>query len=209
MVTAMGARATVPDCRPFYLHLPMALKSTVFKAELQVADMDRGHYGSHALTLARHPSENDERLMMRLLAYALHAGGEGEEALAFANGMTEMDEPDLWRRNLGGEIELWIDVGQPDEKWLRKASHRTREQWLYVYGRQGDLWWTQHAGVLAKLPRLAVRQIAAEATAALASLAQRTMRLQCTVQDGLVWVSDGDQTVEVAPLLLKEPAAAR
>src|SRR5580765_8395863 len=136
----------------------MALKSTIFKAELQVADMDRAHYGTYNLTLARHPSENDERMMVRLLAYALHAGGEGEAALAFANAMEQMDEPDLWRRSLAGEIELWIDVGQPEEKWLRKACHRSREVVLYVYGRSGSLWWSQNAQALQKFANLRVRQ---------------------------------------------------
>ena len=186
----------------------MALRSTVFKAELQVADMDRGHYGTHALTVARHPSENDERLMVRLLAYALHAGGEGEESLAFANAMTEMDEPDLWRRDLTGEIELWIDVGQPDEKWLRKASRRARELVLYVYGRNGDLWWGQQRSALGKLANLRVRQVGAEDSAALAELVQRSMRLQCTVQDGHIWLGDGERAIEFAVTELKTPAAA-
>lgn len=186
----------------------MALKSTIYKAELQIADMDRSHYGSHNLTLARHPSENDERLMVRLLAFALHAdaGGEAADALAFANGMEEMDEPDLWRRSLAGEIELWIDVGQPDEKWLRKASHRSREVVLYVYGRSGSLWWTQNAGALQKYANLRVRQIHADASAALAGLAERSMRLQCTVQDGAVWLGNGVEMVEVELAELKAAA---
>jgi uncharacterized protein YaeQ len=97
----------------------MALKSTIFKIDLQVADMDRGYYADHALTIARHPSENDERMMARVLAFALHA----DDALAFGRGLSTDDEPDLWRRDLTGTVELWIDVGQPDEKLLRKASH--------------------------------------------------------------------------------------
>lgn len=185
----------------------MALKSTIFKAELQVADMDRSHYGTHALVLAQHPSENDERMMVRLLAYALHAVGEDDEApLSFANAMTEMDEPDLWRRSLVGDILLWVDVGQPDEKWLRKASHRSRELLLYLYGRSAGLWWTQNRAALEKLGNLRVRQLPTEASAALAALAQRTMRLQCTVQDGTIWLGDGSDTVELELLELKAAA---
>jgi uncharacterized protein YaeQ len=186
----------------------MALRSTVYKAELQVADMDRGHYGTHALTLAQHPSENAERLMVRLLAYALHASGGDDAPLAFANAMTEMDEPDLWRRDLTGAVELWIDVGLPDEKWLRKASRRARELVLYVYGRNGDVWWAQQRSTLGKLANLRVRQVGAEDSAALAGLAQRSMRLQCTVQDGHIWLGDGEQAVEFALTELKTPAAA-
>ncbi|MET0207952.1 MAG: YaeQ family protein [Burkholderiaceae bacterium] len=182
----------------------MALKSTIFKAELQIADMDRAYYGTHALTVAQHPSENDERLMVRLLAYALHAVADDDVApLAFADGMAEMDEPDLWRRNLVGEIELWIEVGQPEEKWLRKASHRAREVVLYLYGRSGTLWWTQHGTELAKFRNLRVRRIDAESGAALAALAKRSMRLQCTVQDGQVWIGDGDTSVALEPVTLQ------
>ena len=182
----------------------MAIKSTIFKAELQIAYMDRSYYGTHALTLAQHPSENDERMMVRLLAYASHAVGEDDEApLSFANAMTEMDEPDLWRRSLIGETLLWVDVGQPDEKWLRKASHRSRELVLYLYGRNGGLWWSQNRGPLEKLANLRVRQVPAEASAALAALAKRTMKLQCTVQDGHLWFGDGEETVAFELVELK------
>ena len=181
----------------------MAIKSTIFKAELQIADMDRAHYGTHALTLARHPSENDERMMVRLLAFALHAAGDNEAPLSFANAMEQMDEPDLWRRSLVGDIELWVDVGQPEEKWLRKASNRSREVVLYLYGRNGALWWSQNGAGLQKFANLRVRLVPAEATAALAVLAQRTMKLQCTVQDGTVWMGDGGEPVEIELVELK------
>jgi len=167
--------------------------------------MDRGHYGTHALTVAQHPSENDERLMVRLLAYALHAAGDDAEPLAFANAMTEMDEPDLWRRDLTGAILLWIDVGLPDEKWLRKASRRARELVLYVYGRNGDVWWGQQRAALGKLANLRVRQVSAEDSAALAGLAQRSMRLQCTVQDGHVWLGDGERAIGFDLMELQAP----
>jgi uncharacterized protein YaeQ len=98
----------------------MALKATVVKAELQVSDMDRHYYASHNLTLAQHPSETDERLMVRLLAFALNA----DERLEFGKGLSSDDEPDLWRRDYTGDIELWIDLGQPDESRIRKASGR-------------------------------------------------------------------------------------
>jgi len=180
----------------------MALKSTVFKAELQIADMDRGHYGTHAVTLARHPSENDERLMVRLLAYALHASDD-EPALAFANGMTEMDEPDLWRKSYADEIELWIDVGLPDEKWLRKASHRARAQLLYVYGRTGETWWQANRGPIERLPGLRVVMLEPEQTAALAALAERSMRLSFTIQDGHIFVASDAGSVEITPREIK------
>jgi len=116
----------------------MALKSTIFKAELSVADIDRGYYHDHALTIARHPSETDERMMVRLLAFALHA----DERLAFGRGLSTEDEPDLWQRDLTGAIDRWIDVGLPDERDVRKACGRAREVDVLAYGgRAVELWW--------------------------------------------------------------------
>ena len=111
----------------------MALKATIFKAELQVADMDRHYYGSHVLTVARHPSETDERMMVRLLAFALHA----QDALAFGKGLGAQDEPDLWLRNLTGAIDLWLDVGLPEEKRVRRACGRAEQVCIYCYGGHG------------------------------------------------------------------------
>ncbi len=98
----------------------MALKSTIFKAELQISDMGRNYYGDHSLTLARHPSETDERMMVRLLAFALHA----HEALVFADSIGNDEEPSLWQKDLTGAVQVWIGVGQPDVKRIRKACGR-------------------------------------------------------------------------------------
>src|SRR5512140_3190997 len=100
----------------------MALGATVYRASLTVSDLDRGVYGQHSLTLARHPSETDERMMVRLLAFALHA----DEALEFGRGLSAEEEPDLVRRDLTGAIEQWIEVGLPDEKEIRKACGRSK-----------------------------------------------------------------------------------
>jgi uncharacterized protein YaeQ len=178
----------------------LALKSTIFKADLAVADIDRGYYGDHALTLARHPSETDERMMVRLLAFALHA----DERLAFGRGIATDDEPDLWRRDLTGAVEQWIDVGLPDERALRKACGRAAEVHVYVYGgRACALWWAKAGPALARQARLAVNEVPQEASLALSRLAARTMRLQCTVHDGHVFVGDGAHSVSVELIALK------
>ncbi|MBS4096750.1 MAG: YaeQ family protein [Sulfuricella sp.] len=180
----------------------MALKATVFKAELGIADMGRNYYASHSLTLARHPSETDERMMVRLLAFALNA----DEALAFGKGLSSDDEPALWRINLDGTIALWIEVGLPDEKELRKACGRAKQVAVYLYGgRVADMWWSQNQGKLARLDNLSVTLLPVEATQALAGLVNRTMKLDCTVQEGQVWLSDGSQTVPVEPAILQAP----
>lgn len=177
----------------------MALKSTIFKAELQIADLDRGYYASHALTLARHPSETDERMMLRLLGYALFA----HEALGFGKGLSTDDEPDLWRKDLTGAIELWIEVGLPDEKRLRRASGRAQRVVVLAYGgRAAEIWWQQNQSALRKLEKLTVLDLPTEATEALAGLAERSMRLQCTIQEGEVWLVAGDATLQLVPRLL-------
>ncbi len=172
----------------------MAQGATIFKANLDVADMERQHFGTHALTLARHPSETDERMMVRMLAFALHA----DEALAFGRGLASEDEADLTQRDLTGAIQLWIDVGLPDEKSLRKASGRAERVVLYAYGgRAVDLWWAKNRSVLERLPNFSAWVVSVEASQALARLAQRTMQLQCTVQDGHLWFSSGSETVQM------------
>jgi uncharacterized protein YaeQ len=172
----------------------MALKSTIFKADVSIADIDRGYYRDHALRIAQHPSETEERMMVRLLAFALHA----DEALEFGRGISTEDEPDLWRRDLTGAIEQWIEVGLPDEREVRKACGRAREVHVYAYGgRAVDLWWQGVRDKLERQDRLAVSEVPIEASRALAQLAGRTMRLQVTIQEGHIFVSDGATSVPV------------
>lgn len=172
----------------------MAIKATIYKAELQISDMGRNYYHDHALTIARHPSETDERLMVRLLAFAMHA----EDALTVASGLTHNDEPDICRKDLTGAIELWIDIGQPDEKSIRRACGRARQVYIYTYsGNSADMWWKEVREQLEKTRNLTVVNIAGSASQALAKMAQRNMRLQYTIQDGQVWVSDNDNNVQI------------
>ena len=174
----------------------MALKATIFKAELHIADMERGYYGDHVLTVARHPSETDERMMVRLLAFALNA----DESLAFGAGLSTDDEPDLWRKDLTGNIETWIDVGLPDEKRVRKACGRAGQVFVYTYGgRAADLWWQQVSDKLARSNKLAVVNLPHSGTQALARLAARNMQLQYTIQDGQVWVANDRESVQLDP----------
>lgn len=172
----------------------MALKSTIFKATLQISDLDRNYYATLALTIARHPSETDERMMVRILAFALHA----DEALAFGKGISSDDEPALWQKDLTGAVELWIEVGLPDEKLLRRACGQANQVIVYTYGgRAADLWWEQNRDKLERQERLSISNIPLEVSRALAKLAQRNMQLQCTVQDGEIWFSSGDATVHL------------
>lgn len=178
----------------------MALKSTIFKASLSVSDMDRGHYGTYALTIARHPSETDERLMVRILAFALYA----DEALAFGKGISDEDEAALWQKDLTGAVECWIEVGLPDEKRLKKAAGRAPAVVVLAYGgKVADIWWQQNASKLERLDGLTVLNLPVEATQAMAKLAERGMDLQCTIQEGGVWFSAGETTLHIEPMIWK------
>ena len=180
----------------------MAIKSTIFKADLQIADMDRNYYQGHALTLARHPSETDERMMVRVLAFALYAS----DGLSFGKGLSADDEPDLWRKDLTGAIELWIDVGLPDEREIRKACGRARQVVVISYGRAADIWWNQNRAKLARLSNLTVISLPPAGTQALAALASRTMQLQCTIQEGQAWMTGESGEAQIEPTIWQAPA---
>ena len=178
----------------------MASNATIFKATLQIADMDRQYYQDHALTLARHPSETDERMMVRLLAFALHA----HEALSFGRGLSTEEEPALWLKDLTGAIDLWIEVGQPDEKSIRQACGRAKQVCIYTYGGRGaGQWWEKNLATLERLNNLAVMNLPLDGSRAMAALAQSSMQLQCTIQEGQIWMADGERTAHIELTILK------
>jgi len=174
----------------------MALRSTVYKCELTLSDIDRGVYGTFPLTLARHPSETEQRLMVRLLAFVLFA----DPLLTFGRGLSTEGEPDLWRHDATGNIELWIDVGLPDERELRKACGRARQVVVLAYGgRKAQQWWAANAEALGRLSNLRLLTVADEACERLQQLAARSMALTATVHDGHVWLSTPAASIEIVP----------
>lgn len=182
----------------------MALKSTIYKAELQIADMDRHYYGDHSLTIARHPSETDERMMVRVAAFGLFA----DERLEFCKGLSDTDEPDLWQKDLTGQIETWIEVGQPDDRRIAKASGRADRVVVIAYaGRTADIWWQGVKGKIERLQNVTVWSLDDGIAEALGKMAERTMRLQLMVQDGDVSLgSEKADAVEIRWTVLKAPA---
>ncbi len=155
----------------------MATGSTIFKTQLSIADMDRNYYETYELTLAQHPSETTERLMMRLVAFALNAG----DRLLLTKGIGAEDEPSLWEKNYGGEIELWIELGQIDEKRIRKACGRSRKVIVYTFNQKSaEAWWRQNSATLERFKNLSVIHLSANG---LEALCERSMRLQCNICD--------------------------
>lgn len=186
----------------------MALKSTIFKAQLGVADIDNGYYADHALTLARHPSETDERMMVRLAALALHAhalqtvcGGDG--TLSFGAGLSDPDDPDVWLRDFTGQTRLWIEVGQPDETAITKACRKSDQVAVYCFHHAAEVWWRGIETKLTRLDNLQVWRIPADASQALAGLAERSMQLQATIQEGTLMLAGRADQVDIEPVRWK------
>jgi len=182
----------------------MALKSTGFKAQLQIADIDHGYYAEHALTLARHPSETDERMMVRIAALALHAHQlqdicRGDGRLTFGAGLSDPDDPDVALTDFTGRKRLWIEVGQPDERALTKACSQADAVAVLAYQAAADVWWRGLANKVARLDKLQVWRLPADAAAALSELAERSMQLQATLQDGALTLSSTSGSVHIEP----------
>lgn len=177
----------------------MALKATIYKATVQLADMDLNIYADHELTIARHPSETDERMMVRILVFTLNAPTDNDHGtLEFAKDMWDSEEPALWQKDLTGQMQHWIEVGQPDERRLLQSSGRSRRASVYSFASSTSQWWSGVADKINRARNLNVWQIPTEQTRALATLADRSMKLDVTVQDGTIWVGDGKQSVEVS-----------
>ena len=179
----------------------MAIKSTIFKADIQVSNMNTHYYQNHQLTVARHPSENDQRMMIRLLAFALQA----HEQLQFTKGLSDEDEPDLWQKSLSDEIEVWIDLGQPDEKRIRKACAKADKVVVYTYNESGALkWFEQIENKLTRFDHLSIYCVPDEAAIAMSQMSKRNMQLQYMIQDGEIMVSDGENSVTVELKVLRK-----
>ena len=179
----------------------MAQKATIYKVELSVSDMDRHYYETHKLTVAKHPSETDERLMVRLLAFALSARKE----LEFSRGLSTDDEPDIWKKNFSGDIELWVTLGLPSEKIVRQSCGKAKEVIIYSYGgKTAEVWWDKVKTTTTRFENLTVINLAEAETKTLAQMANRSMRLQINIQDGDVMVSFDDKIAYVTPLIWKD-----
>ena len=178
----------------------MAQKSTIYKVELSVSDMDRHYYETHKLTIAKHPSETDERLMVRLLAFALNA----HEHLEMTKGISTDDEPDIWQKSLSGELELWIALGQPSEKIVRQSCGKSNAVIIYAYGgNTADMWWDKIKNSTTRFDNLTVMNLSEPDTNALAALANRAMKMQVNIQDSEVMVSVDDSMIYVTPTTWK------
>jgi uncharacterized protein YaeQ len=174
----------------------MAQKATIYKVELSVSDMDRHYYETHKLTVAKHPSETDERLMVRLVAFALNA----HEQLEMTKGLSTDDEPDIWQKSLSDELDLWVALGLPSEKVVRQSCGKAGKVIVYSYGgRTAEMWWDKIKNSTTRFDNLSVFNLTEQATRELADLAGRSMKIQVNIQEGDVMLSVDDNIVYVTP----------
>ncbi len=176
----------------------MAAKATIYRALLNIANMDIHYYQEHNLTLAQHPSENDLRLMVRLIAFTLNAN----EELVFCKGISQDDEPDLWEKSLGGDIKLWIDLGQPDEKRIKKACGRSEEVIIYTYQKgMSEAWFKQSQKALKRFNNLKIVHL--DMDSEVERLTERSMNIQANISDNELSLICGDDTVLITQELIK------
>ncbi len=168
----------------------MGTKATIYKVELMITDMDRDYYETHSLVVAQHPSEPDRRLMARILAFAWFA----HERLEFGRGISSNEDPDLWRSDMTGSIEQWIELGQPEESNIRKACGLANEVVVVTYsGNSAETWWTKNLSSLSRIENLKVLNIDSGTLDEATRLLNRRMTLAATIQDGELQLSDGTE----------------
>jgi len=177
----------------------MAKGATIYKASLNIANMDTHYYAEHELTIAKHPSETDLRLMVRIISFVFNAS----EDLSFTKGIDQDDEPDIWEKRLDGEIKLWIDLGQPDEKRIRKACGRSDEVMIVTYqDGAARSWWKQEENKLKRFKNLGVLHLNIKGD--IEALVQRSMKLQCNISDGELSMLLDEKSVEVTQEIWKD-----
>lgn len=173
----------------------MAEKATIYKANITLSDTDRHYYGELNLTIALHPSETLERMMVRLLAYCYCA----DENLSFTRGLSSVDEPDLWLKSDDGRILEWIEVGQPAPDRLKKACGQSVAVKVYTYGRGMDVWWNTNASAINAMAKVSIQYFAADELLALTNLAEKTMNLTITIAENIAYIDSAAKSVSISP----------
>ena len=162
----------------------MALKPTIYKFKITLADIDRNHYDNLNFTLAQHPSETLERMMARVLAFCMNA----QEYLSLTKGLSSVEEPDIWAHTLDDRISLWIDIGEPTFDRMKKATRLSPTVKVYSFNLKSNSWWAKEQEKFKDL-KVSVFQFQWKGIQALAGLVKRTMDLSVTASDGMIYVS--------------------
>ncbi len=162
----------------------MATKPTIYKLRIALSDLERNHYDALNLTVALHPSEVPERMMARVMAYCINA----QQDLAFAKGLSDVDEPDIWVRTMDQQTKLWIDVGEPSYERVKKAVRQAEQVRVYSFNSKSDIWWAQVESKFRTLNADIIQMNHSEITE-LSTLLARTMDLSVTITGQSAYVT--------------------
>lgn len=173
----------------------MARGSTVYRAFLELAHVDRAQYARLDLTVARHPSETAERMLVRILAYAIRY----EEGLCFGRGLSTPNEADLWSRDAEGRLRQWVEVGQPQRGRLLKAARRAEGVSVFAFGRGVEAWREAQLAGFDAPDNLAVCRIRDEFVEELSAGLLRKIEWSVTINEGVLYLDDGTRTLETSP----------
>ena len=176
----------------------MAQPAIIYRVNIQLSDVDRNLYQKLQTTVARHPSETPERLIARVLAYAVRFDPE----LAFTKGISAGDEPDLWIKGPDGRVTTWIEVGQPDPERLLKASRHAGRVILFAYGPTRFRWENQHLSRLSAISNLTVLGIEYDFLSQIVARLQRAVNWELTITEGNLYLSIGEETLASALTVL-------
>lgn len=170
----------------------MALKPTIYKFRIALTDMNRDYYDSLNLTIAQHPSENEERMMARVLAFCLNATPD----LQFTKGLSSIEEPDIWLKTLDDQIDLWIEAGEPDHERVKKATRLAKQVKVYSFNSKSDVWWKQNQAKFAPLKAQVVR-FDSQGIQAFSQMTARTLDLGVMLSGETAYISADSQQCEV------------
>jgi uncharacterized protein YaeQ len=167
----------------------MALKPTIYKTNITLSDLNRDYYDSFGLTIAQHPSETLERMMARVVAFCVNA----EQGLEFTKGLSEVEQPDIWKISLDGQIERWLDVGEPEVERIKKATRKASSVEVFSFNSKSDVWWAQSREKFVQLNAHFYRFNWHEIQQ-LASLCQRTMNFSVLItgESALITFENGE-----------------
>lgn len=179
----------------------MALKATIFKAKVSLSNLNIHHYDDLTLTIARHPSENNLRMMVRILAYLMSA----QEELSFTKGISSDSEPDIWKINHDGSIDHWIELGNLDERRIRQSCAKAKKVTIYTYqGNQSLSWFKTLENGLSRFENLDIINFTFPNDQSIEDFAERGMNISCTIEDSEIWLSADEDRICIHFQLLKK-----
>ncbi len=193
---------TSPEIFIQKLSQAVALKPTIYKFNIALADLNNHHYPNLNLVLAQHPSETLERMMVRLLVFCLHSNEDTDQLMSFTRGLSSTEEPDIWHKGLDDQLNYWIDVGEPSFDRMKKACRLAKRTFLYSFNSKSDVWWKQNQQQFSALP-IKVASFDWQQIKTLAQQVERTATWSITISDDSLFVSTPKEQVETKVLILQ------